>query len=152
MPAGAAGREASSPVPRSCCFACAGSSNSSQKHHSQSTCCLQVLLGDKPAIAMSQRMSQGVWKGTAPFLGASLLLALAAATSAVIHLPTPEVAPAAALGALGLLAKGLYSTLGPLLEIRKLSQLSAQQIEEAVDLKEPVEVCCWLPSLHCMNE
>ena len=87
-------------------------------------------------------MSEGIWNGTAPFLGAALFLALAAVTSAATHLPIQEVAQAAALSALGLLAKGLYSTLSPLLEIRELSQLTAQQIEDAVDLKEPVQVCC----------
>ncbi|KAL0049763.1 hypothetical protein WJX82_009526 [Trebouxia sp. C0006] len=99
----------------------------------------QVHLGDKPAIAMSQRMSQGIWNGTAPYLSAALLLALATLASSATHVLPSELFPVATAVSLGVLSKGLYSVLSPLVEIRQLSLLSPQQIEEAVDLKEPLQ-------------
>lgn len=104
-------------------------------HHGAS----QVHLGDKPAIAMSQRMSQGIWNGTGPYLSAALLLALATLASSASHVLPSELLPVATAVSLGVLSKGLYSVLSPLVEIRQLSRLSPQQIEEAVDLKEPLQ-------------
>ena len=101
---------------------------------------MQVHLGDKPAIAMSQRMSQGIWNGTGPYLSAALLLALATLASSASHVLPSELLPVATAVSLGVLSKGLYSVLSPLVEIRQLSRLSPQQIEEAVDLKEPLQV------------
>ncbi|KAL0042778.1 hypothetical protein WJX79_010731 [Trebouxia sp. C0005] len=99
----------------------------------------QVHLGDKPAIAMSQQMSQGIWNGTAPYLGAALFLALATLASSATHVLPSALLPVATAVSLGVLSKGLYSVLSPLVEIRQLSRLSPQQIEEAVDLKEPLQ-------------
>ena len=101
---------------------------------------MQVHLGDKPAIAMSQQMSQSIWNGTAPYLSAALLLALATLASSAIHVLPSELLPVAIAVSLAVLSKGLYSVLSPLVEIRQLSRLSPQQIEEAVDLKEPLQV------------
>ena len=101
---------------------------------------MQVHLGDKPAIAMSQRMSQGIWNGIAPYLSAALLLALATLASSATHVLPSELLPVVAAVSLGAISKGLYSVLGPLVEIRRLSRMSPQQIEEAVDLKEPLQV------------
>ena len=89
---------------------------------------------------MSQRMSQGIWNGTAPYLSAALLLALATLASSATHVLPSELFPVATAVSLGVLNKGLYSVLSPLVEIRQLSLLSPQQIEEAVDLKEPLQV------------
>lgn len=101
---------------------------------------MQVHLGDKPAIAMSQRMSSAIWNGTAPYLGAALLLGLATLASATTHALPPSLLPVPSTIALGVLGKGLSSVLGPLLEIQKLSKMSAQDIEAAVDLREPLQV------------
>ena len=115
----------------------------------QELCRVQVHLGDKPAIAMSQRMSAAIWNGTAPYLGAALLLSLATVASATTHVLPSNVLPLPAIIALGVLGKGLFSVLGPLLEIQKLSKMSAQDIEAAVDLREPLQVslclttCCY---------
>lgn len=85
-------------------------------------------------------MSQGIWNGTAPYLGAALFLALATLASSATHVLPSALLPVATAVSLGVLSKGLYSVLSPLVEIRQLSQLSPQQIEEAVDLKEPLQV------------
>ena len=100
---------------------------------------MQVHLGDKPAIGMSQRMAQGIWTGTAPYLGAALLLTLATLAASANHALPSELLPVAAATGLGVLGKGLYSVLAPLAEIRQLSRLSAPAIEAAVDLKEPLQ-------------
>ncbi len=85
-------------------------------------------------------MSQGIWNGIAPYLSAALLLALATLASSATHVLPSELLPVAAAVSLGAISKGLYSVLGPLVEIRRLSRMSPQQIEEAVDLKEPIQV------------
>ena len=91
---------------------------------------------------MSQRMSAAIWNGTAPYLGAALLLSLATIASATTHVLPSDLLPLAAIITLGVLGKGLFSVLGPLLEIQKLSKMSAQDIEAAVDLREPLQVRC----------
>ena len=109
---------------------------------------MQVHLGDKPAIAMSQRMSAAIWNGTAPYLGAALLLSLATFASATLHIVPSSLLPVPSIITLGVLGKGLFSVLGPLLEIQKLSKMSAQDIEAAVDVREPLQassrlaICC----------
>ena len=89
---------------------------------------------------MSQRMSEGIWNGTAPYLSAALFLALATLASSATHVLPSELLPVAAAVSLAVLSKGLYSVFSPLVEIRQLSRLNSQQIEEAVDLKEPLQV------------
>ena len=101
---------------------------------------VQVQLIDKPAIAVSQRMSQGIWNCTAPYLGAALLLALAALASSATHALPSGLTPVAAAASLSVFSKGVFSVLAPLSEIRQLSKMSAQQIEAAVDLSEPLQV------------
>ena len=101
---------------------------------------MQVHLGDKPAIAMSQRMSSAIWKGTAPYLSAALLLALATLASSTFHTLPAGLLPLPSIIALAILGKALFSVLGPLSEIQKLSKMNAQQIEAAVDLREPLQV------------
>ncbi len=110
------------------------------RFHTCVYCCLQVHLGDKPAIAMSQRMSQGIWNGTVPYLGAALLLTLTTLTSSATHVLPSDLLPVSAIATLGVLGKGLYSVIAPLLEIQQLSRLSAKEIEGAVDLREPLQV------------
>ena len=98
---------------------------------------------------MSQRMSAAIWSGTAPYLGIALLLSLATVASATMHVLPSNFLPVPAIITLGVLGKGLFSVLGPLLEIQKLSKMSAQDIEAAVDLREPLQagpcfaICCW---------
>lgn len=111
-------------------------------------CLVQVHLGDKPAIGMSQRMAQGIWAGTAPYLGAALLLTLATLAASASHALPSDLLPVAAATGLGVLGKGLYSILAPLAEIRQLSRLSAPAIEAAVDLKEPLQASDHSSVLH----
>ena len=83
---------------------------------------------------------QRCWNGTAPYLSAALLLALVTLASSATHVLPSELLPVTTAVSLGVLSKGLASVLAPLVEIRQLSRLSPQQIEEAVDLKEPLQV------------
>ena len=89
---------------------------------------------------MSQRMSAAIWKGTVPYLGAALLLSLATIASATTHALPSSLLPFPSIVTTGVLGKGLLSVVGPLLEIQKLSKMSAQEIEAAVDLKESLQV------------
>ena len=106
---------------------------------------------------MSQRMSAAIWNGTAPYLGAALLLSLVTLASATSHVLPANLLPVPSVITLGVLGKGLFSVLGPLLEIQKLSKMSAQDIEAAVDLREPLQasprltICCWSGSLGGSN-
>lgn len=102
---------------------------------------LQVHLGDKPAIAMSQRMSAAITEGTVPYLGAALLLSLATVAAATTQALPPSLLPVPSVVTLAVLGRGLASILGPLLEIQKLSKMTPQEIEAAVDLSEPLQVC-----------
>ena len=113
---------------------------------------VQVHLGDRPAVAMSQRMSAAIWNGTFTYLGGALLLLSAALTASFAHTLPPDLLPIPALAAAGILGTSLYRLLGPLLEIRKLSGMSAEEIEAAVDVREPLQVPCFRPvfeSWHC---
>ena len=85
-------------------------------------------------------MSAAITKGTVPYLGAALLLSLATLTAATTQALPASVLPVPSVIALGALGKGLSSLVGPLLEIQKLSKMSADEIEAAVDLKEPLQV------------
>ena len=111
---------------------------------------MQVHLGDKPAIAMSQRMSAAITEGTVPYLGAALLLSLATFAAATTQALPPSLLPVPSVVTLAVLGKGLSSVLGPLLEIQKLSKMTPQEIEAAVDLSEPLQVCPGFGG-HCLR-
>lgn len=89
---------------------------------------------------MSQRMSSAIWEGTAPYLGTALLVAAATLASSATHALPAGLLPLPSIMMLAVLGKGLFSVLGPLSEIEKLSKMNAQQIEAAVDLTEPLQV------------
>lgn len=91
---------------------------------------------------MSQRMSAAITAGTVPYLAAALLLSLATVAAATTQALPASVLPLPSVVTLGVLGKGLSSIVGPLLEIQKLSKMSGEEIEVAVDLREPLQVCC----------
>ena len=101
---------------------------------------VQVQLFDKPAEAMAKQMADAIWTNTLPLLAGALALGAATLVTTASHIGPPEATPVLALGALGTLAGGLLPVLKPLLEVQQLSQLSGDQIEAAVDIKEPLQV------------
>lgn len=101
---------------------------------------MQVQLFDKPAEAMAQQMADAIWSRTLPLLVGALALGAATLAATLSHSGPPEATPILALGALGFLAGGLLPVLKPLLEVQQLSQLTGDQIEAAVDVKQPLQV------------
>ena len=104
----------------------------------------QVQLVDKPAVAMSQQMADAIWQSTLPYLAGALALGLAGLAGAVSHNPLAWCN----VGAAALLAAAVLPIAKPLREVQKLSKLSRDEIESAVDPGESLQVGCGLLSLH----
>lgn len=89
---------------------------------------------------MSQQMADAIWSNTRPYLLGSLALTLAALAGSISHTAPVPAELGAAFASAGLLAKAVLPVVGPLLEVRQLSKMSRQEIEAAVDPREPLQV------------
>lgn len=122
---------------------CCTSSPKHPTHPTPPTPPPQVHLGDLPADTTGRRLADGILSSSLPLLLGSVV---AAATSAIVLSQGLLDSGAAAnpLAVAGLsavpLAAALAPVVAPLLEVGRFAGMSAQQIEDTVRLKEPIQV------------
>jgi hypothetical protein len=115
---------------------------------------LQCFAGDRPSDVTQRRLALGISSASGSRLAASLGLLLAGIVSAAAHaLPDVEAAAAGLTGSaaagdagivLGSAAAALalaWPVLAPFVEVWQFSRLSGQEVEAAVAIKEPLQVC-----------
>lgn len=112
-------------------------------------CCpsAQVLLGDRPGNTTAQRLADAIWANCSPFILGSIPAAVASAIIVSSSLDAGAATPlAAGAAALLPLAAAAWPVAAPLLEISRFAGMSAAEIEETVQVKEPVQVGEWFCS------
>ena len=85
---------------------------------------------------MSQQMADAIWQNTLPYLAGALALGFAGLAGAASHNPLAWCN----VGAVGLLARAVLPVANPLWEVQKLSKLSRDEIEAAVDPGQNLQV------------
>lgn len=99
----------------------------------------QVILGDRPAFVTQRRLAQGIWGALAPRATVGLIgfnTAIVAGVAQVVPASVCYEAMAASIVAtLALLTPVAL----PYLEMWRFSGLNAEEIEDTVDLPEPVQ-------------
>lgn len=119
-------------------------------------CCCSVpsTPGDRPADVSQRRLASSITGASGGRLLAALALLAGGITAAATHsLPDVEAAAAAAAGsaavgdagvvaaaAAGALAL-VWPVVGPFVEVWRFSQLSGAEVEAAVAINEPLQVC-----------
>lgn len=102
-----------------------------------------MLLGDLPADTTGRRLADAILSSMAPLLGGALAASIASAVvigQGLLDSGAPASPAAVAAAAALPLAAALAPVAAPLLEVSKFAGMSAQQIEDTVRLKEPVQV------------
>ena len=101
-------------------------------------------LGDAPADATGRRLADAILSSSLPTLAGGLAASAASAvviSQGLLDSGAPG-SPAAVLAAAVLpLALALAPVVAPLVEVARFAGMSAQQIEDTVRLKEPLQVC-----------
>jgi hypothetical protein len=113
----------------------------------------QVLLGDRPTDVSQRRLAAAITGASGGRLAAALGVLIAGVVATATHaLPSVEAAAAAATGApaagnAGILAGAVaaaaalaWPVLSPFAEVWRFGQLSGEQVEDVVAIKEPLQV------------
>lgn len=99
----------------------------------------QVILGDRPAFVTQRRLAQGIWGALAPRAAVGLIgfnTAIVAGAAQIV--PASVCYEAMAASVVATLAL-LTPVALPYLEMWRFSGLNAEEIENTVDLPEPVQ-------------
>ena len=99
----------------------------------------QVLLGDRPSRVTQRRLAQGVWAAIAPRVIAGLVILNVSVFGGATGVLDPTAANAGTLGAFLLTLVLLTPLLAPFFEIWRFSRMSADEIEAAVVVSEPIQ-------------
>lgn len=98
-----------------------------------------MILGDRPAFVTQRRLAQGIWGALAPRAAIGLVgfnVAIIAGAAQIVPAAVSYEAMAASLLTTLVL---LTPVVLPYFEMWRFSRLSAQDIEDTVDLPEPVQ-------------
>lgn len=98
-----------------------------------------LLLGDRPSLHTARRMGNAIARRVAPLFGGACAISLAADIAAAKAAVPDGLGGYAVLAGLATVAASLLPILGPILEVRALSKLPADRIEEAVQVPEPLQ-------------
>lgn len=96
-----------------------------------------VMLADRPARTTALRLSQGIWQSIFPYTLGALTASIAGAIGVLEATHHPEAAALAALVPLGVSA---WPIAAPLLEVSQFSKKNAEEIENIVRVREPVQM------------
>jgi hypothetical protein len=99
----------------------------------------QVLLGDRPSLVTQRRLAQGIWSALAPRALGGLLAFNAALLSASVGfidgILASQLAGASLVGTVAMLTPAML----PFVETWRFSRMSAEEIEAAVAVREPIQ-------------